>query len=172
MAPSEENASSNNENNEQVSTVANNRSSGASRGEQRARNNGNNPRKDINKIETEDRAFLGKTKEIEAVLGLKTERLTYKVTFDTFREKLAEYTLTNFTSARHVIPLIEEMENPMIDFTRNNKPKVKRKRKDDDERIEKKVKSDIGAIAKISDDDEFDDNDDDTYYDPDDYVEK
>ena len=30
-------------------------------------------------IDTEDRNFLGKTKELEAVLGLKSKRLTHKV---------------------------------------------------------------------------------------------
>ena len=67
-------------------------------------------------IETQDKSFAGKTKEIEGVLGLKSERLTFKVPFDTFREKLAEYVLKEFSNARHVISLVEDMIDPMPEF--------------------------------------------------------
>ena len=55
-------------------------------------------------VDNEEKNFLGKTKEMEAVLGLRNERLNYKMPFDTFREKLSEYTLKNFSGARHVMP--------------------------------------------------------------------
>ena len=138
----------------------------------RSRQN-HNQRKQQPSIDTEERNFLGKTKELEAVLGLKSERLNYKVPFDTFCEKLAEYVLKTFTSARHVIPLVEDMENPMNEFRDTNKPKIKRKRNEDDKKSEKKIKSKSSGVLVTSDSgDETDEDDGVTYYDPDDYVEK
>ena len=67
-------------------------------------------------IETQDKSFSGKTKEVGGVLGLKSERLTFEVPFDTFREKLAEYILKEFNNARNVISLVEDMEDPMSVF--------------------------------------------------------
>ena len=122
-------------------------------------------------MDGEDKGFLGKTKELEAVLGFKTERLhvTYKTNFDTFREKLAEYAMKTFTSARQVVPFIKYMINPMTNFRKENKPKVKRKKDESAETAEKRVKTegDTKAIV-VSEEDE----DEDMYFDPDDYVEK
>ena len=95
---------------------------------ERPRYNNSNKGHNNGRIETEDKSFLGKTKELEAVLGLKTERLTHKVAFDVFREKLGEYILKTFTNARHVITLVEDMENPIPEFRKQNMPRAKRKR--------------------------------------------
>ena len=95
------------------------------------------------------------------------------VPFDTFREKLAEYVFKTFTSARNVIPLVEDMEDPMNEFRDNNKPRIKRKRKEEDKKSEKKIKSESSGVLVTSDSgDELDEDDGVTYYDPDDFVEK
>ena len=153
------------------SNAATTTSAGASTNYNRTRDT----RRNVARIESEDRNFEGKTKDIGAVLGLKTERLTHKVPFDTFREKLAEYVLKELTNARHVIPLVEDMVHPMKQFMVENKPKVKRKRSTQDDASIKKVKSEIGSlstVAKDIDDDNDDEEGDTDYYDPDDFVEK
>ena len=136
---------------------------------------GHGRRRNTHYIESEDKGFEGKTKEIGAVLGLKNERMTHKVSFDTFREKLADYVLKEFTQARHVIVLVEEMKDPMKDFVDNNKPKIKRKRsnKDKDETTKKIKTEKLGSAIESESEDMEDDYDDNTiYYDPDDFVEK
>ena len=69
-----------------------------------------------------DKHFCGNNPNIGAVLGLKTEKIDKKVSFDVFREKLANYVLVNLKDAEDVMPLIEEQVDPRIDFRTNNKP--------------------------------------------------
>ena len=134
-----------------------------------------NSRKPTLQIEGEEKGFLGKTKELEGVLGLRTERLSHKVSFDSFRETLGEFVVKTFNGARHIISLIEEMEDPMAEFVRENKPRVKRKRETSDETSTKKVKAEGEGESHIDDPNDTPDDeseDDHVYYDPDDYVEK
>ena len=57
---------------------------------------------------------------------MKNEKLTYKVSFDTFRKKLADYVPKDFKNGRHVVSLIEDLEDPIPEFVRENKQKIKR----------------------------------------------
>ena len=75
-----------------------------------------------NAVNSIDRNFCGDTPAIVIVLGLRTERVTKKVPFDTFREKLANYVLTTLKNAEDVVELIEEQVDPRASFEENNKP--------------------------------------------------
>jgi hypothetical protein len=70
-----------------------------------------------------DRHFCGDTPAIGVILGLRTERIDKKTAFDNFREKLANYVLTNLKDAQDVIQLVEEQIDPRESFKKNNKPK-------------------------------------------------
>ena len=63
-----------------------------------------------------ERNWQGAKTEIGVVLGLKTERLTYKRTFEVFKDKLATYVLSEFTNAKDVLPTIKKMVDPRNDF--------------------------------------------------------
>ena len=165
LTPGENNeqTSSENRNNENERTTE-------STSNRRLKNHNSNQKKHVVQIDSEEKGFLGKTKEIEGVLTLKTERLTHKVSFDSFREILGEYVMKNFTGARHLMPLIEEMENPLPGFADANKPRVKRKRDDTSTSSGKKLK--VEGETPSGSKEITDDDDEHTYYDPDDYVEK
>ena len=124
-------------------------------------------------VASEDKDFEGRTKDIGGVLGLKHEKLTHKVSFDTFREILTEYVLKEFQNARHVVPLVEELTNPMKEFVDRNKPKIKRKMSSDETSEAKKVKTE-GTTSFSKDDDESNSDEEEmtNYYDPDDFVER
>ena len=77
-----------------------------------------------NVVDSTDRTFYGDTPAISVVLGLPTERIDKKTLFDNFREKLANYILTNLKDAQDVIQLVEEQVNPRKSFKKNNKPKT------------------------------------------------
>ena len=42
-------------------------------------------------VDTEDKNYEGDTLEVGGIIALRTEKLTKKLTFDTFQEKLATY---------------------------------------------------------------------------------
>jgi hypothetical protein len=73
-------------------------------------------------IGSNERNWQGAKTDIGVVLGLRTERLTYRRTFEVFKEKLVTYVLSEFTNAKDVLPVIKKMSDPMIDFKRNNAP--------------------------------------------------
>lgn len=56
------------------------------------------------------------------MLGLRTERLTHKRTFEVFKDKLATYVLSKFTNVKDVLPAIKKMINPVIDFKTKHVP--------------------------------------------------
>ena len=126
-------------------------------------------------VDTEDKNFEGKTKDVGAVLGLKHERLAHKVPFEFFRERLADYVLKECTHARHVISLVEDMKNPMREFIDNCKPKIKRKKQSKSIDVKKKMKTEKELDDDEQDFDEAEEDDldsDDDYLDPDDIVER
>ena len=69
-----------------------------------------------NVVDSTDRTFYGDTPAISVVLGLPTERIDKKTLFDNFREKLANYILTNLKDAQDVIQLVEEQVDPRESF--------------------------------------------------------
>ena len=65
----------------------------------------------------------GDTKpEVGAVLGLKVENLSEKVSFEVFREKAKTYILGDFKNPKDVLSIITELVNPMVDFKKSNEP--------------------------------------------------
>ena len=56
--------------------------------------------------------WLGEHPDLGVVIGLRSERFNYKVTFTTFQEKLKIYALTNFKEAKDIIQIIENFEDP------------------------------------------------------------
>ena len=164
---------SNNHSNENMNRNHNNENMNRN---ERTRNNYGSSKKHPAAIESEEKGFTGKTKEIEGILGLQTERLTHKISFDLFRERLGEFVLKTFTGARHIISLIEEMEDPMAEFIDKNKPRVKRKKTQSVASSGKRVKAegeaDFSNIDPNETPDDTSDDDEHVYYDPEDYVEK
>ena len=59
---------------------------------QQGQNRGNINRNNYRTIvDTEDKNYEGDTLEVGGIIALRTEKLTKKLTFDTFQEKLATY---------------------------------------------------------------------------------
>jgi hypothetical protein len=61
----------------------------------------------------ENRDFAGETLEIDAVLGLKSERLNKGTSFEIFQEKLVNYVLKNLPKAEDVIILVSALQDPL-----------------------------------------------------------
>ena len=66
--------------------------------------------------------FEGGCPEIGAVVGLRTEKITKKVPFSVFVEKLADYVITTFKHAADIEQSIRCMVDPFEDFTDTHKP--------------------------------------------------
>jgi hypothetical protein len=83
-----------------------------------------------------DRNWLGEELGIGAVLGLRVERLTKKVSFDAFCTKLTNYVLREVKNAADVVPVISNMVDPRIDFFDKHAPKsLNEKEKQNDVRV-------------------------------------
>ena len=82
-------------------------------------NERNNSRKGIVNTQTID--YMGQTKDIGAILALRSERFSHKVIFSTFIEKLKVYVLTNFNHASNILPIIESLTDPTEDVI-NDEP--------------------------------------------------
>ena len=63
--------------------------------------------------------WLGENPDFGVVIGLRSERFNYKVTFTTFQEKLKVYALTNFKEARDMISIIESFEDPLAEIKKD-----------------------------------------------------
>ena len=70
----------------------------------------------------ENKAFTGESPDLEAVLGLASEKLYKGVSFEIFQEKVKTYVLKNYTRPEDVLPLIVALKDPSADFKTNNKP--------------------------------------------------
>jgi hypothetical protein len=75
-----------------------------------------------NNFGSNDRNWQGAKKDIGVVLGLRTERLTYKQTFEVFKDKLATYVLSDFSNPKDILPVIKKMTDPMNAFKTNHAP--------------------------------------------------
>ena len=79
---------------------------------------GNNQRRNENRFSqmqfgSNERSWEGAKPEIGVVLGLKCEKLTHKVTFDVFIEKVVTYVLSEFKNAKDILPALRIMINPL-----------------------------------------------------------
>ena len=61
----------------------------------------------------ENRDFAGETLELDAVLGLTSERLNKGTSFEIFQEKLGNYVLKNLPKAEDVIILVSALQDPL-----------------------------------------------------------
>jgi len=69
------------------------------------------------------RDFVGDTSDIGAVLGLRNEKISKKVPFDMFREKLANYVIRTLTHPDDVVKIVRKMEDPATGFEKEHMPK-------------------------------------------------
>ena len=60
--------------------------------------------------------------EVGAVIGLKLQNLSKKVSFQVFREKVNTFIVSDFKNPKDVLPIITELVNPMVDFKKTNAP--------------------------------------------------
>ena len=72
-------------------------------------------------METADKNYEGDTPNVGTLLALRTGNLTKKLTFDTFREKLATYINKEVTHATDVVCVVKPMKDPRIIFYNKNK---------------------------------------------------
>ena len=79
--------------------------------------------KGINYFDVSNKDFEGDTPEIGCVLGLRSEKMTKKVQFDTFREKLEDYLVKTLTSPMDIMPILKDMVDPYERFVREHLPK-------------------------------------------------
>ena len=68
-----------------------------------------------------DKEFEGAQPSIGGILGLKTERLQHKVTFEIFTEKLKTFILSDFKNPKDVLPTLR-LVDPLIGFKARNAP--------------------------------------------------
>ena len=66
--------------------------------------------------------FKVSTPEIGAVISLPTERVSNDKGFDHFKDTLENYILKNLSNATDVLPLLKNLQDPTIDFVKNNMP--------------------------------------------------
>ena len=64
----------------------------------------------------ENKAFTGESPDLEAVLGLASEKLYKGVSFEILQEKVKTYVLKNYSRPEDVLPLIVELNGPFGGF--------------------------------------------------------
>ena len=67
--------------------------------------------------------FEGDTPKIGAVIGLKSEKISAKVQFDTFREKEGDFVLQDMTNSMDIVAYVRDLEDLMEDFVRRFLPR-------------------------------------------------
>ena len=72
---------------------------------------------------TEYKDYEGDTPKVDGILALCAEKLTNRLTFETFREKIATYINKELTHAKDVVFVVKHMKDPKINFDNKNKPK-------------------------------------------------
>ena len=68
------------------------------------------------------RAFWGETTDLDAVLGLYTEKIDRSVNFEEFQDHLKNYVLKNLKRAEDVVGMITNIFDPVSDFETKNAP--------------------------------------------------
>ena len=71
----------------------------------------------------EQKDFKGETPELNAVLGLITERLDQGVTFEKFQDVLKNYVLKNFHKAEDIVEIVINLKYPCTNFETKHMPK-------------------------------------------------
>ena len=90
--------------------------------ERRNRDIRNDNRYQNQNVGLNDKNWQGSKTDIGVVLGLKTEKLVYKRTFEVFKDRLSTYVLSEFTNAKDILPVLKKMIDPMSTFKLNNTP--------------------------------------------------
>jgi hypothetical protein len=70
----------------------------------------------------EQRNWEGEEPKVGGVLGLRSEWLDKKVSFEVFLEKTTDYILQEFTNPRDIVGSIRDMKDPLINFKKHNLP--------------------------------------------------
>ena len=65
---------------------------------------------------TSNRDFAGATPKIGGVLGLRSENVTKKISYDLFREKLGTYVMTEFKNGDAVFPVTKDHNVDVLDL--------------------------------------------------------
>ena len=85
-------------------------------------NAGRNTRRDI-PFASSAKDFEGATPKIGGVLGLRSENVTRKITYDAFLEKLGIYIMTELKGGENIVEITKEPSSDIIgDFTATYKP--------------------------------------------------
>ena len=79
--------------------------------------------KSLGYFDVSNKDFEGDTPDIGCVLGLRSEKISRKVQFNTFREKLEDYLTKNLTSPMDIMPILKDMKDPYNDFVRDHLPR-------------------------------------------------
>ena len=66
--------------------------------------------------------FIGKTPELDAVLGLMSERLNKGISFEIFQEWLINFIHQNLTKEEDVVILVLDIQDTLESFKGNNCP--------------------------------------------------
>ena len=74
-------------------------------------------------VDISNKDFVGDTPEIGCVVGLKSEKITAKVQFDTFRDKVSEFILKELTNGMDIVDFVKEMKDPTQNFVNTFLPK-------------------------------------------------
>ena len=70
----------------------------------------------------EQKYFKGETTNLNAVLGLITQRLDQGVTFEKFQDVLKNCVLKNFRKAEDIVEIIIYLNDPVTNFVTNQIP--------------------------------------------------
>jgi len=73
---------------------------------------------------SDNRMFTRETQEIDAVIGLTSERLDKGIIFEVFQECIKNYVLKSFKKAEDVITLIIDLKYPKQEFEEKYAPET------------------------------------------------
>jgi hypothetical protein len=73
-------------------------------------------------VDTSNKTFEGDQPLVGVVLGMRYEVISQKIAFDSFREKLSNYILSNIKNGDDVVHIVQYMEDPIKTFEKMNKP--------------------------------------------------
>ena len=104
------------------SDAANNRSSSGNRNRNSNRSSRQSSGTSITVQSTDSSSFEGACPEIGAVAGLRTEKVTKKVPFSVFVEKVADHVITNVKYGSDIEACIRKVQDPFIYFGSRHKP--------------------------------------------------
>ena len=71
---------------------------------------------------SEQKDFKGEIPELNAVLGIITERMDQGVTVNKFQDILKNYALTNFRKAEDIVETITDLKDPVTNFDTKHIP--------------------------------------------------